>query len=56
MPTDKTNQIQVDDNKTYLITGASLNKLLAAIKAAKPIAGTNITIDESDSGTTINGA
>lgn len=55
MPTDRTNQISVEDNKVYLITGKSLNEILAAIKRNKPLAGKNVTLSESDTGVYVNG-
>ncbi len=62
MPTDRTNQVndddgpQIDENKVYLITGKSLKELLATLKRIRPLAGDNITLAESDSGVTVNGA
>lgn len=60
MPTDKSNQIndadEIDTSKTYLITGASLKKMLATIKANRPLAGINITLREGEKGTFIDGA
>lgn len=54
MPTDETNQIEVDPSRVYFITGRSLQKLLATLKANKPLAGNNITLTESDTGITVD--
>ncbi len=53
MPTDRTNQISAGADWN-LLRGASLQKILKQLKAQKPLAGTNITTEETKDGVIIN--
>jgi hypothetical protein len=58
MPTDRSNQINdgvdFDTGKTYLISGASLQKLINAIKQNQLIAGDGITLEAAENGTMVS--
>jgi hypothetical protein len=56
MPTDETRELgsDIDENQVYLISSETLKKLLAKIKANRPIKGTGIKTRETGQGTFID--